>query len=142
MSIDSCRPAPIRRNGGTVRKFFRGPRSSDGYHRYGARNSAMTRTLHTLRTACLGLAALALLGALPGAASAVALGFRNDLNVTIAVQITTFANKKPPFTSPPFPVKPGNTFWDTKLPPGDQREVIIFLYDPNQPNRPLTELQR
>src|SRR5260370_29185652 len=62
------------------------PSCESGWGRSFGREPTMYRHLRALRKACLGLLALAALGAMPATAAAGSMGFRNDLNIPIVVQ--------------------------------------------------------
>jgi hypothetical protein len=84
----------------------------------------MNRHLGTLRKACVGLVALAVLGALPAAASAASIGFRNDLNVPILVQGECTVNgvtRRGQLLT----IYPRKMAWDTNLKAG-ARTITIY----------------
>jgi hypothetical protein len=93
----------------------------------------MNRQRGTLRKACLGLLALAVLGAFPAAASADGLGFRNDLTIPIIVQgesvVSNVLRRGQPLV-----ISPGKVAWDTNLKPCDR---WISVYDARMPSRVL-----
>jgi hypothetical protein len=93
----------------------------------------MNRQCGTLRKACLGLLALAVLGVFPAAASADGLGFRNDLKIPIIVQGESVVDNVLR-RGQPLLIYPGKVAWDTNLKQGDR---WISIYDARLPNRVL-----
>ena len=93
----------------------------------------MNRGQSTLRNACLGLVALAVLGVLPARAAAGGMGFRNDLNIPIIVQgesvIDGVLRRGQPLL-----IAPGKAAYDTNLKAGNRR---ITVYDANNTTRVL-----
>jgi len=84
-------------------------------------------------TACLGLLAVAGVGAGPATSRAAALGFRNDLDKPIVIQAATIINNTVRRGRPEL-VRPGKEILDPAVAPGNR---IINIYDPKQPNWPL-----
>ncbi len=93
----------------------------------------MNRQTGTLGKACLGLLALAVLGALPAAARADGLGFRNDLKIPIIVQGESVVDNVLR-RGQPLLIYPGKMAWDTNLKAGVR---WISVYDARLPNRIL-----
>ncbi len=93
----------------------------------------MNRQPRPLKNACLALLALAVLGAVPEAAQAAGLGFRNELKIAILVQGESTVNgvlRRGPLLL----IHPGKIVWDTNVPEGDRR---VTVYEAAQPNRVL-----
>ncbi|MCI0455611.1 MAG: hypothetical protein L0Z62_01360 [Gemmataceae bacterium] len=93
----------------------------------------MNRQRRPLKNACLALLALAVLGALPEAARASGIGFRNELKIPILVQGESMVDGVLR-RGPPLVIHPGKIVWDTNVPAGERR---VTIYEAAQPNRPL-----
>jgi hypothetical protein len=85
----------------------------------------MIRHPGTLRKVCVGLTALAVLGALPEVARAASIGFRNDLPGTILVQGESIVNGTPR-RGQVLRIFSGKMAWDTNLKAGAR---TIRIYD-------------
>ena len=93
----------------------------------------MNRHRRTLRSSCVGLIALAVLGVQPAWAAAGEMGFRNDLNIPIIVQGETVINGTLR-RGQPLLIAPRKSAYDTNLKAGNRR---ITIYDANNTNRVL-----
>jgi len=93
----------------------------------------MYRHLRTLRQACLGLLALAALGAMPATAAAGSIGFRNDLSIPIVVQGESVINGVLQ-RGQPLLMAPRKCAYDTNVKAAPRQ---ITVYDANNPNRIL-----
>ncbi len=96
----------------------------------------MRRQPRTLKTVCVGLFALTVLGALPATAAAGTIGFRNDLSIPIIVQGESMVNGMLR-RGQPLLIAPRKCSYDLNLPPGPRR---IAIYDANNPNRVLLRI--
>jgi hypothetical protein len=93
----------------------------------------MYRQLRTLRKTCLGLLALAVLGAAPVTAAAGSIGFRNDLNLPIVVQGESIVNGVLQ-RGQALLIAPRKCAYDTNVKPGNRQ---ITVYDAQNTNRIL-----
>ena len=93
----------------------------------------MYRHLRTLRKACLGLLALAVLGAVPATAAAGSIGFRYDLNIPIVVQGESIVNGVLQ-RGQALLIAPRKCAYDTNVKPGNRQ---ITIYDAHNTNRIL-----
>jgi hypothetical protein len=96
----------------------------------------MYRHLRTLRKACLGLLALAVLGAVPATAAAGSIGFRNDLNIPIVVQGESIINGMLQ-RGQPLLMAPRKCAYDTNVKAAPRQ---ITVYDANNTNRILLRI--
>jgi hypothetical protein len=96
----------------------------------------MYRHLRTLRKTCLGLLALAVLGAMPASAAAGSIGFRNELNIPVIIQGECVINGMLQ-RGQPLLIAPRKHAYDTNVKAAPRQ---ITIYDANNTNRILLRI--